>query len=69
MTSFDDIDIETTKISLDDLAEVLSAIANKSRDLAIDISWLYLIANREMSTTHAKAICVKKKFMFEGSMY
>ena len=31
MTSFDDIDIETTKISLDDLAEVLSAIANKSR--------------------------------------
>ncbi|MCK5045797.1 MAG: effector binding domain-containing protein [Candidatus Heimdallarchaeota archaeon] len=31
MTSFDDIDIETTKISLEDLAEVLSAIANKSR--------------------------------------
>ena len=31
MTSFDDIDIETTKISLDDLAEVLSAIANTSR--------------------------------------
>ncbi|MCE7746100.1 MAG: ArsR family transcriptional regulator [Candidatus Heimdallarchaeota archaeon] len=31
MTSFDDIDIETTKISLDDLAKVLSAIANKSR--------------------------------------
>lgn len=31
MTSFDDIDVETTKISLDDLAEVLSAIANKSR--------------------------------------
>lgn len=31
MTSFDDIDIETTKISLDELAEVLSAIANKSR--------------------------------------
>lgn len=31
MTSFDDIDIETTKISLKDLAEVLSAIANKSR--------------------------------------
>ncbi len=31
MTSSDDIEIETTKISLDDLAEVLSAIANKSR--------------------------------------
>lgn len=31
MISFDDIDIETSKISLDDLAEVLSVIANKSR--------------------------------------
>lgn len=32
MTSFDDdFDLETTKISLDDLAEVLGAIANKSR--------------------------------------
>lgn len=31
MTSFDDINVETTKISLEDLAEVLSAIANKSR--------------------------------------
>ncbi len=31
MTSSDDFEIETTKISLDDLAEVLSAIANKSR--------------------------------------
>ncbi len=31
MTSFDDIDIETTKISLENLAELLSAIANKSR--------------------------------------
>jgi len=31
MTSFDDIDIDTTEISLDNLADLLSAIANKSR--------------------------------------
>ena len=36
MTSFDDIDIETAEVSLDDLAELLSAIANKSRLLLIE---------------------------------